>query len=98
MAISPTEKRRRQAEITRAAAPENRTKGPAKDTAVTAPKRATPGEIAGPGRWGRVAGVEFTGNGVEFIENESTGNSYGVPAGLSITLFAHAGWRPIFRI
>ena len=46
--MNPTEKRRRHAEMTRAAAPENRTKGPAKDTAVTAPKSATPGDRGGP--------------------------------------------------
>ena len=88
--MKPTEKRRRHAEITRAAAPENRTKGPAKDTAVTAPKRARPGERAGPERWGRVTLVGSMGN-------ESTENSYGVPAEVPVTLFAHGQSPPIFR-
>ena len=70
--MNPTEKIRRQAEITRAGAPENRTRGPAREMAVTAPKRARPGERARCDESAR-------GGSSELIGNESRENSYGVP-------------------
>ena len=72
--MNPAEKRRRQAEMTMAAAPENRTSGPAKDTATTDPKRARPG-----GRKGWI----WSGSSWEsrLMGDESTENSYEVPAG-----------------
>jgi hypothetical protein len=47
--MKATAKTRRQAEMARAWAVENRTKGPANEIAVTAPKRAMPGGTGGEG-------------------------------------------------